>query len=62
MSSRHHDSPQGGHHQTLTAQNRILVLGAVAAAVILALVLLQSLGNKPIRGDYDLPPLASGRR
>ena len=43
------------------AQNRILVLGAVAAAVILALVLLQSLGNKPIRGDYDLPPLASGR-
>jgi hypothetical protein len=43
------------------AQNRILVLGAVAAAVILALVLLQSLGHKPIRGDYDLPPLASGR-
>jgi hypothetical protein len=43
------------------AQSRILILGAVAAAVILALVFLQSLGNKPIRGDRDLPPLASGR-
>jgi hypothetical protein len=42
------------------AQNRILFLGAVAAAVILALVFLQSVSNKPIRGDYDLPPPQSG--
>jgi hypothetical protein len=42
-------------------QTRILTLVAVVALATLALVFLHSQGNKSIRGDRDLPPLASGR-
>jgi hypothetical protein len=41
------------------AQNRILVLAVIVAAATLAFGFLHSLGNKPIRGDFDLPPIAS---
>ena len=41
--------------------NGILILVVAAAMAMLAVVFLQSLGNAPIRGDPDLPPLASGR-
>jgi hypothetical protein len=45
------------------AQNGILLnLVAVLAMATLALAFLQSLGNTPIRGDHDLPPVASPRR
>jgi hypothetical protein len=34
---------------------------AVAAAAILAVVFLQTLGKTSVRDDYDMPPVASGR-
>ena len=43
------------------ASNGIVVLGVVVAVAVLAVAFLQSLGNKAIRDDYDLPPVASPR-
>jgi hypothetical protein len=43
------------------APNGILALVAVAAADILAVVFLQTLGKTSVRDDYDMPPLGSGR-
>jgi len=37
------------------APHGIVVLGVVVAAAVLAVVILQSLGNTTIRDDYDLP-------
>jgi hypothetical protein len=43
-----------------TRNGNLVFIGVLVA--IVAVFFLQYLGNTTIRDDYDLPPLASGRR